>query len=611
MVQFTIKTDTPATAITTGRGSASADKTMFDLHTHVQARKDIASSTKNSYLGAISYLAELKNKPLSGIPASLEEFDDWFPVDAFNIDNWPTNTAFELWRRRVRSSLRKFLGVTKALADLRAQQDEWNDLFDAIEPLVSGKVGQSARWHPMKLSALKTFAIVARAYGYMPRDIDLSVALRLDSDFTGNKKEANRRSIDRLDELRQFPEVLPLLPPKPVNFKPELRRKANVPLVGRWEEQFCSWIEKVTKTGWDPVSRQFADDHQSHADVMRSAMRTFLRIAVDTGRACDADADLEVVLGDDDLVTEIAGELFERTNRRKGEGRLAPRTCRKYLKAIGQIRRHLEIDNSELELIVANNATSREGASAEKRMTKKNRQFCESLIDKPHVRRRFFFSFATLKQEACSIFEKASLEERALTSREIGTARLLGSAACFVAIEIGGAPIRIENAMGLTCFGDDAQLRVPKGKGKPMQVWIPPELTKNRQEVEFPIQYDKFGYYETIRWYLKEIRPLFPHADSSPYLFPAVKTPGASMNPSWFGSEFSNVMRTYVDLPMTPHQMRHGQVSLLLNAHPEEIEVIAKRIDDKAATMRTFYSFIKALAMVERGQDLLKGLINV
>ena len=70
-------------------------------------------------------------------------------------------------------------------------------------------------------------------------------------------------------------------------------------------------------------------------------------------------------------------------------------------------------------------------------------------------------------------------------------------------------------------------------------------------------------------------------------------------------------MRTYVDLPMTPHQMRHGQVSLLLNAHPEEIEVIAKRIDDKAVTMRTFYSFIKALAMVERGQDLLKGLINV
>ncbi|MCZ0812222.1 hypothetical protein N5A93_08265 [Roseovarius sp. EGI FJ00037] len=611
MVQFTIKTDTPAKAITTGRGSASAGKTMSDLHTYVQARTDIASSTKNSYLGAIEYLADVLNKPLITIDACLDEFDERFPKTAFDIEQWPTNTAFGLWRRRVRSPLRKFLGVTKALADLRMQQDEWNDLFDAIEPLVSGKVGQSARWHPMKLSALKTFAVVARAYGYLPRDIGIAVALRLDSDFTGNKREANRRSIDRLDELRQFPEILPLLPPQAVNFKPELRRKAVASLDHDWEAQFCGWIEKVTKTGWDPVSRQFADDHQSHADVMRSAMRTFLRIAVDTGRVSNADADLEVVLEDDDLVTEIAGELLERTTRRKCEGRLVPRTCRKYLKAIGQIRRHLGIDNSELELIIANNAISREGGKAEKRMTKKNRQFCEALIDKPHVRRRFFFSFETLKQEASSIFEKASLERRDLTRREIGTARLLGSAACFVAIEIGGAPIRIENAMGLTCFGDDAQLRVPKGKDKPIQLWIPPELTKNREEIEFPIQYDKFGYYETIRWYLKEIRPLFPHADSGPYLFPAVKTPGASMNPSWFGSEFSNVMRTYVDLPMTPHQMRHGQVSLLLNKHPEEIEVIAKRIDDKAATMRTFYGFIKALLMVERGQDLLKGLIDV
>lgn len=249
MVQFTIKSDTPATTITTGRGPASAGKTMSDLHTHVQARTDIASSTKNSYLGAIEYLADVLNKPLTAIGACLAEFDERFPKTGFDIDQWSTNTAFELWRRRVRSPLKEFVGVTKALADLRAQHDEWNDLFDVIEPLVSAKIGHSAKWHPMKLNALKTFAIVARAYGYLPRDIDLSVALRLDSDFTGNKRDANRRSIDGLDDLRQFPEILPLLPAQPINFKPELRRKAIAPLNQVWEAQFCGWIEKVTKTG--------------------------------------------------------------------------------------------------------------------------------------------------------------------------------------------------------------------------------------------------------------------------------------------------------------------------------------------------------------------------
>lgn len=69
-------------------------------------------------------------------------------------------------------------------------------------------------------------------------------------------------------------------------------------------------------------------------------------------------------------------------------------------------------------------------------------------------------------------------------------------------------------------------------------------------------------------------------------------------------------MRTVVDLPMTPHQMRHGQTSLLLNAHPEEIEVIAKRIDDKAETLRAFYGWLDAMRLVERGQDLLVGLMD-
>lgn len=611
MVQFTIKTETPATTITTGRSSASSGKTMADLHTHVEARADITSSTKRSYLGAIEYLGNVLIKPLAAIPACLDEFDDRFPTCGFDINNWPTNTAFCLWRRRVRSPLKEFLGVTKALADLRAQEDEWNDLFDAVEPLTSGKVGQTTKWHPMKLEALKTFATVARAYGYLPRDFDISAAIRLDDDFVGNKREANRRSIDRLDELRQFPDVLPLLPPHPIDFKPELRRHAIDPVYPCWEEQFCAWIDKVTRTGWDPVTRRFADDHESHADVMRSAMRTFLRIAIETRQVSGPVDDLKIVLEDNDLVTKVAGEMFDRKTWRKCDGRLVPRTSRKYLKAIGQIRRHLEIDNSELELIIANNATSREGAKAEKRMTKKNRQFCEALIDKPDLRRRFFFSFATLKQEACAILEVASLENRDLEKREIRTVRLLGASACFAALEIGGAPIRVENAMALTCSGVDAQLRVPNGKGKPLRIWIPPELTKNNEEIDFPIHQDAFGYYETIRWYLKEIRPLFPHADSSPYLFPAVRAPGALMNPSWFGTEFSNLMRTCVDLPMTPHQMRHGQVSLLLNAHPEEIEVIAKRVDDKAGTMRTFYGFIKALHLVERGQNLLKGLIDV
>ena len=69
-------------------------------------------------------------------------------------------------------------------------------------------------------------------------------------------------------------------------------------------------------------------------------------------------------------------------------------------------------------------------------------------------------------------------------------------------------------------------------------------------------------------------------------------------------------MRTVVNLPMTPHQMRHGQTSLLLDKYPNEIEVIAKRIDDRPGTLRQYYGWLSALKLVERGQDLLVGLMH-
>jgi site-specific recombinase XerD len=128
--------------------------------------------------------------------------------------------------------------------------------------------------------------------------------------------------------------------------------------------------------------------------------------------------------------------------------------------------------------------------------------------------------------------------------------------------------------------------------------------------IEFPILKNKHGCFDTIHWYLNEIRPLFAHASESAFLFPAVRAVGKPMEPSRFGAKFSEFMRTIVDLPMTPHQMRHGQTSLLLNAHPEEIQVIAKRIDDSADTLRRYYGWLNTMRLVERGQDLLVGLMD-
>lgn len=490
-------------------------------------------------------------------------------------------------------------------------EDDWTRLFAAVEGLTKGKLGHvDVKWHPMKFAALKAFALVARARGWQPRDIGLVEAQQLEEEFCGNKRHANRQALNRLDELRQFPELLTLLPPQPIGFCAQSRVPQRPPLDPQWERQIAIWVDKVTKGGWDPVSQTHTDVHKGHAHVITAALRTILRIAVETGLLAPDTSDLTPLLRDEAALCTIVRELLDRRLRSKQDGHLDPRTSRKYLKVLIQLQGHLGIDTALLKQVLANNQVAREGKKADNGMTKTNRVFCEALLTDQTLRRRFLLSFRTLRDAAEVLQEQAEQDGRPLTPREHSRVRMLGTCACFAAIEIGGAPIRVTNAMQLVCVGEDAQIRIPSNRSSPIKVQIPSEKTKNRTPIEFPIRPGAHEYHDTIMWYFHVIRPLFPHARTSPYLFPAVKDPGKPLNAGYFGAEFSTRMRTVANFPMTPHQMRHGQTSLLLDRYPQEIEVIAKRIDDTAATLRQYYGWLNALKLVERGQDMMIGLMD-
>ncbi len=589
-----------------------AGPVLTDVEARVAARMragKLTRSTGESYIGALGALGRRANLPLGMIDATLERVDELLPVDGFDPIEDRTDIAYQLMRRRVRAAVKEFVGIHAAQQALRAQRDEWNELFDRLEPRTTAKVGHSD-WHPMKVAALQSFALVARAQGWQPRDLNAARARQIDDLYTGNKRQANRTCLVRLDEIREFPEVLPLLPPVPIGFDAACRQEMKTGFPAQMERTFTPWIDALTKRGWDPVSERYSDDHAMHRRVLRYALRCYLRIAMELGLLAPEATDLVPVLATEAAQTRIAREMFARQDRTKAAGRLARRTTRKYLKGIRQVSVHLGRDTTNLDLILANNPDSRKAAKDEKEMTPKNRRFCEGLVENPALERRFLFSFQELRREAEAIGEAAKAEGRAMSKHEISEVRMLGTAACFAALEIGGAPIRVEDAMALPCVGTDAQIRLQMKGSKPMQVRIPAECTKNGLPIEFPIRRNRHGCYDTIRWYVTTIRPLFPHAATSPYLFPAVRTPGAHLDEGYFGERFSDLMRRICDLPMTPHQMRHGQTSLLLNAHPQEVEVIAKRIGDTVETLRIFYGWLDSMRLVERGQDLLVGLMN-
>lgn len=116
---------------------------------------------------------------------------------------------------------------------------------------------------------------------------------------------------------------MPWLPLHPIGFTADAHVPELAPIAPHWETQVLAWVEAVTKSGWDPVAKAFADDHQGHAHVMRSALRTTLRIAVRQGLLAPDAEDLKPLLADDEAVCAIAGEMFARRKLSKRDGHLA------------------------------------------------------------------------------------------------------------------------------------------------------------------------------------------------------------------------------------------------------------------------------------------------
>ena len=613
MLDLTSKPSTSTAALTAAKAvKMPKGPTLADLRAHVEKRKDLATSTREKWLRVIDRVARILNRPLDQIDAELELVEVRFPPEWTDAAEWPTARAYRSFRGPLQGALREFLGVHAIRAELAAREDDWAALIAAVEPLTKGKLGAvktEPYWHPMKLVGLKTLAREARFLGIQPGQLNVETGNQVASAVSGNLRRAVISALRRLDELYAFPEPRHLLPAQPIAFTPERLVPTLVPLPEIWETQIIAWVTAVTVTNWDPVAEKFSDDHDKHAHVLRSALRTCARIALDLGLVAP-DGDLHAVLANDTTMIAIAREMFESSGKSKKEGGLAPRSSRKYLKGWNQVRAHLGIDLEIMQAVLANNEVSRKGAKNDKEMTQKNRQFCEALLEKPALRRRFFMSHRAIQAEAMRILDLARSEGRDLTGNERADVRMLGVAACFAAIEIGGAPIRMKNAIQLTWVGEDAKIRIPEKGTKPIAIFIPGGETKNKKPIEVRIKPCKHGYYDVIRWFIKDIRPHFPNAKTSPYLFPSLKHPDGHVSNGHFRDTFKSLMANIADVPMTPHQMRHGQTSLLLNAHPDKVEVIAMRIGDHPDTLRQFYGWLNALRLVERGQDLLAGLID-
>ncbi|WP_295046784.1 hypothetical protein [uncultured Paracoccus sp.] len=247
-------------------------------------------------------------------------------------------------------------------------------------------------------------------------------------------------------------------------------------------------------------------------------------------------------------------------------------------------------------------------------MPERTKQLCRALIERHKFRNAFLLAHARPRLIAQDLLDAPARENRPLTREERGKVIRHGTVALFCAIEIGGAPVRVENVLEMPFGGENAWMKVV---GKEVHVLIPGGFVKNGEDIRFKMTPGPHRFAETVRWYLDHIRPLIltdPETEetaTSPWLVPMLSDVGRPCPYETFHGWFVRIMRDVVGVRCTPHNYRHGQASLLYHRYPDRIGKIAVRLGDTQDTVLRHYAWVHMEKAMAEGQQLIADLIDI
>ena len=164
----------------------------------------------------------------------------------------------------------------------------------------------------------------------------------------------------------------------------------------------------------------------------------------------------------------------------------------------------------------------------------------------------------------------------------------LGVLAAFSSIALWGVPLRISDMQRLRHRGKDPTLVLPMGSRDKAYILIPAAV-KTRKPIKAHITAGPTRALDILKWYLEEIRPLLPYAGQSDYLFPGYESDVVTHQSlrTWLQDHSRDL-----DMPMNPHNFRHGLASLYLRNHPGEYSQAARLLCNTPEVVRQHYAWI-------------------
>lgn len=602
--------------------------TMKDAIAHMEAHGTSSQQQDIRKAKAAFALHGFEAAGLNTFPADLVTFEQKVPKltgtmpglqKLIHVAGISDNTYKQNWRAG-RRLIADFIGATAEKKERKARNDAWAELLLKIKALV--KVGL-VKSHVLK--ALPALIDDCRMLHLAPADLNTeTVTALLNADGVHTRKTL-KKGLRALDELREIPRLIDLLPAASVTPAPKPAGRL-VTLSPYFQEEIRTWVARYAR-------EQVEDERFSaHAnplskpaqDRYNAALSLWVETLIKLGAFLPEGTSL------DDLFTcERIDSVLGYWNSSE---RHAARTIYQYTgDLISVMARHGLADEASF----AHGLTKilsrlKEGRAAGKRMSASAKKWCAALIRDPQKTALFdrqHYEYFRLAQEALTAAKEEEIDLRKLSapgrmaalpdakrSRAkylLRRVRMFGVLAAYAAIALEGAPYRRQNILGVRHTGPRKTIFLHLSGPTPHAiVKFPNEELKNgkslneRGEELEPVTIEKryeedYGP-EILKWYLKEIRPLFPEADSTHCFFPPIER-APTTETGFLKGTFDIWLAegsAEIGLPLSSHNFRHGYCSIAINEGRVSMEDLAKIMGDTVATIRRHYAWINAAASV-------------
>lgn len=554
---------------------------------------------------AVNGLLKAKGVMAENAPLGLEWFDRMFPVNGWDPTTMPFEQAtYQDYRNRVRPLLEEMLGVSEEKKCMRAAVDEWDEAAAEFERLDT-IAGRNSRQKMVPIRSTLTMA--ARRTGLGPGDLAQSALMELHDAAKKSERTSLRTASRMISEGQKTSAAIARLFPHPIRpIEVDGAFRYNVP--AHFATEIEEFVERAARIRYIRAKKV----HEYVKDRTRTGLKTTMHAVIDglvaTGHLDPRANSFALVLENPEALEDLLGQIVDRI----GEDGITARHATTLVSRLPSILDRNGIESRVLREIIKE--VEELGHHSDKAgMPDKTKRLCRALIEKRKFRNDFLLAHARPRRIAQDLLDTAANEGRDLTRGERLQAIRHGTVALFCAIEIGGAPVRVENLLEMPLGGDDAWIRLV---GKDVRVVIPGNFVKNGKEIRFEMQPGSHKFAETVRWYIDNIRPLIlTDPDSgktaqSPWLVPMLSAPHRPCPYETFHGWFVRIMRDVVGVPCTPHNFRHGQASLLYHRYPERIGWIAVRLGDTQETVIRHYAWVHAEQAMAEGQRLVTEMIE-